>query len=263
MTNNTRPHLFVVGLGVSIPDHITVQAFRAMSKCDRIYTIVQEPQSVWLPKEVSSSLEIKNALDMYEEGAIRSQNYERVAETILRSLSDVSNVGYITYGNPLAFDSVAQSLVRAAPEAGIECETVPGICSADTLLCDLGTDMAPGIQVFEASWLVAAKIRLDVSTAAILLQLGTFGSLRTHYRDRRSADTLAELTNYLGERYGLNHRVSLVQSSGGVWPARICQVSLGDLCTVATDDFLGASMYLPALHAPKLDDEIIQRMRSL
>jgi hypothetical protein len=117
--------------------------------------------------------------------------------------------------------------------------------------------------VFEASWLVAAKIRLDVSTAAILLQLGTFGSLRAHYRDRRPAGTLAELMNYLGERYGLDHRVSLVQSSGGVQSTRIRHVSLRELCDVAIDDFLGASMYIPVLRAPLVEDEIIERMKNL
>ena len=127
-----------------------------------------------------------NVLEMYAEGAVRTQNYDRVADTIFQALAETETVGYVTYGNPLAYDSVAQNLVRQAQRSGTPFQIVAGISSIDTLLCDLGVDMAPGIQIYEASWLVTSPVRLDVAVAAILLQLGTFGSFRTHYRDRRS-----------------------------------------------------------------------------
>jgi uncharacterized protein YabN with tetrapyrrole methylase and pyrophosphatase domain len=234
-----------------------------MAQCDRIYAIVQEPPRIWLPKNAPPSLDVVNAFALYEEGAVRSDNYERVTKTILGAFQAANNVGYVTYGNPLAYDSVAQSLVLSAPRQGIDTIVVPGISSIDTLLCDLRTDMAPGIQVFEASWAVAANIQLDVGTAAILLQLGTFGSLRAHYRDRRPAESLAGLMNYLAARYGPDHRVALVQSSGGPRSARIRHVEIRNLCDVAISDYLAASMYIPPLRPAGVDEEIVRKMKSV
>jgi precorrin-2 methylase len=254
------PRLYVIGLGIKIPDHTTVEALRIMSKCTRIYSIVQEPPSRWLPSGMAATLPVVNVLEMYAEGAVRTQNYDRVASTIFEAMTDTETVGYVTYGNPLAYDSVAQNLIRQAQASGIRFEVVAGISSIDTLLCDLGRDMAPGIQIYEASWLVASRIQLDVAAAAILLQLGTFGSFRTHYRDWRQATSLEDLRTYLTESYPLSHKVFLVQSSNQLQPARIVEVTLDKLCHVAAEDFMGASMYLPALETGNLDENAVKRM---
>jgi uncharacterized protein YabN with tetrapyrrole methylase and pyrophosphatase domain len=261
MTGEIQLRLYLIGLGVKIPDHTTMEATRAMSNCTRIYSIVQEPSSLWLPSKTPHAIEVVNALSMYTEGALRTQNYDRVASVIFQALKETSTVGYVTYGNPLAYDSVAQNLVWRAQQTGVGFKIIPGISSIDTLVCDLGLDMAPGIQVYEASWLVGAQIRLTVSIAAILLQIGTFGSLRTHYRTRRPAESLADLVSYLGSFYPPSHKVFLVQSSNrDKQSARIRQVSLEDLCNVMVEDFLGASMYIPSLGTSRLDQEIISRM---
>ena len=161
----------------------------------------------------------------------------------------------------MAYDSVAQNLIRHAQQTSVAFKVIPGISSVDTLLCDLGMDMAPGIQVYEASWLVGAQIRLTVSIPAILLQIGTFGSLRAHYRSPRPKESLADLVSYLASSYPLSHKVFLVQSSNrDKQSARILKVSLDDLCNLMEEGFLGASMYVPSIAPSSLDQEMIARM---
>jgi uncharacterized protein YabN with tetrapyrrole methylase and pyrophosphatase domain len=253
------PRLLVIGLGIRIPDHITSQASRTLATCTRIFTIVQEPPVTWLPAG-SARIPVTNLLDMYIEGAIRTQNYERVANRIVQSLDDTSTVGYVTYGNPLVYDSVGQQLVNHARRAGVPFKVLVGISSIDTLLCDLGVDMAPGIQVYEASWLVAGRVPLAVTAPVILLQLGTFGSFRTHYRQRRDTATLEPLVAYLGRSYPLSHRVQLVRSSDQHQDTNVRGVQLGDLPTVHPDDVQGASMYIPCLEPARLDPDMLARM---
>jgi len=257
-TQDTR--LYVIGLGIKIPDHTTVEALRIMSKCTRIYSIVQESPQLWLPPGRTSEVPVVNVLGMYAEGAVRTENYDRVASAIFKALTETQTVGYVTYGNPLAYDSVAQNLIRQAQRSGTRIEIVAGISSIDTLLCDLGVDMAPGIQIYEASWLVASRVRLNVAAAAILLQLGTFGSFRAHYRDWRSAGSLEELRSYLMGSYPSSHKVTLVQSSNQLQPARITEVILEKLCQVGAEDFMGASMYVPAIEIVRLDENTVMRM---
>jgi uncharacterized protein YabN with tetrapyrrole methylase and pyrophosphatase domain len=253
-----KPDLNIIGLGVKIPDQITAEARDAMARCSRIFAIVQEPPLEWLPTGTSEPISVTNVLGLYAEGALRTQNYDRVADIIFQSLRDTKSVGYVTYGNPLAYDSVAQNLVRYARQAEIPVRVVPGISSVDTLLCDLGLDMAPGIQVYEASWLVAARIRLEVTVAAIVLQVGSFGSLRTNYRVRPEAASLNLLAEYLTQFYPKSHELSLVRSSGAAQQSpHIKKTLLADLCTVHSEDLLNSSLYVPPLGAARLDERFL------
>ena len=70
-----------------------------MSRCGSIFTIVREPPTAWLPDD-RKSLEVVNVLDLYAEGELRTDNYYRVAKTILNAMLGPETVGYVTYGKP-------------------------------------------------------------------------------------------------------------------------------------------------------------------
>ena len=257
-----QTRLYIIGLGVSIPSHITSQATTAMASCDGIFTVVQEPPNRWLPPECRMHVPVKNLLEIYVEGALRTDNYEKVATLVFGSLSRFKTVGYVTYGNPMSYDSVSRLLVDLATRDEIRFEIVPGVSSVDTLLCDLALDMAPGIQIYEASWLVAAQVKLDPTNAVLLLQLGTFGSFRTHYRDSRGAETLGELSGFLAKLYPSNHQIILVQSSNGSGSSRIRRILLKDLDSRDLSGILNCSMYIPPIRAAAIASEIILKMQT-
>lgn len=258
------PRLIIIGLGVKIPDHITVEAQRAMAGCAIIYSIVQEPPRLWLPTDRLTKTRVINALDLYIEGALRAQNYEQVARTIHGSLQGGANVGYVTYGNPMAFDSVTQHLIRLAREDDTPLEIIPGISSVDTILCDLNADMAPGIQIIEASWVVAYKVQLHLDLPVLLLQIGAFGSLRTHYKDPPSGRSLIGLSAYLLLFYPATHRGLVVRSSSAAAERRtVFEVPLGELSSISGDDLGGASLYIPALDIGRPDRTVISEMERI
>lgn len=263
MPSISQPDLYIIGLGVSIPGHVTVQATRAMSRCVRLYSIVQEPPRWWLPKE-HLNLEVINALKMYNEDSIRTQNYERAARTIIEALGTVRPIGYVTYGNPMSYDRVAQNLVEYTKASDITMQVVPGISSFDTMLCDLTVDMAPAIQVFDASWLVACHIEPNIYMPALVMQVSVFGSFRTHYSRRPEGRSLAGLVEYLCRFYPPSHSVSLVRSTGQEGdPANVRTVALGTLSEVTSEDLSGASLYIPVLRYPKPDQELFDAMERM
>ena len=232
-----------------------------MSTCRRIYSIVQEPANVWLPSEAIGKVEVVNLLHTYEDGALRPDNYDRAAAIIISALAETECVGYVTYGNPLSYDSVAAYLVRYAEQSGTPFHVVPGVSSIDTLLCDIGIDMAPGLQIYEASWLVVARITLQPEVAVIVLQIGAFGSFRSHYSVVPSPDSLAGLVSYLTRFYPRSHRVLLVRSAGQRdTPANVRGTELGNLCDSRAEDIVNASMYIPALRPSQLDKQILEKM---
>lgn len=261
MHTTSQPDLFLIGLGVMIPDHITRQATRAMSRCSQVYSIVQESPRLWLPPEKLGQIEVLNVLDWYVEDSPRKHNYDRVAATIFKALGNGKSVGYVTYGNPMAYDRVAQNLVRLSKEGGFSVQIAPGISSFDTILCDLGIDMAPGIQVFDASWFVACHIEARVDVPVLLMQVGAFGSFRTHYTKRQDGSSLRELVQYCSKLYPTSHPVSLVRSSADFKQrANVRQINLSSLCDVTADDLSGASLYIPASQKVLPDEDIAARM---
>jgi precorrin-3B methylase len=261
MSKSNHPELFIIGLGVMIPGHITKLATDCMSRCVKLFAIVQEPTHLWLPQAGIGRIEVVNLLQSYVEGNLRTQNYERATRRVIDDLKEGQSVGYVTYGNPMAYDSVAQNLVHEAKKSGFRARVIPGISSVDTIFCDLGRDMAPAVQIFDASWLLACGLRPQVTIPTLLLQMGTFGSFRTHYTERRDGSSLSDLVSHLGVVYPSRHPVSLIRStSHHSQPAKVTEVSLENLGRVSSEELSGASLYIPAVQSTRFNEEMVQKM---
>lgn len=255
--------LLIIGLGIKLPGHITIEAREALAKCQEIYSIVQESSDIWLPSAQSkkSKTPVFNLIDIYTEGAFRRDNYDRAVSIILKATERISPIGYVTYGNPMYYDSIAQGLFLEAHSKKLSFTVIPGISSIDTLLCDLGRDLAPGIQIYEASWLFGARIPLRTDVSALLVQLGTFGSFRTRYRKIPSVKDLTDLQLYLLEIYPEDHEIYIVRSANrvGTDPVVAC-VPLGKLNQSYFIDLRDTSMLIPALREAKISDALIDRL---
>ena len=259
--SESQPKLFLIGLGIVVPGHVTFQASHAMSQCAEIYSIVQEPAQLWLPPGAFGKIKVVNVLEWYVENKIRTQNYENVARSILKAVVPNRNIGYVTYGNPMAYDRVAQNLVEYSREGKFTVQVIPGISSIDTVLCDLGFDIAPAIQVFEASWLVACKIHPRVDMPVLLMQVGAFGSLRTHYSKRHDGSSLTDLIKHLSPFYPSSHLTYLVRSTTREdQRAGVCEVTLSNLCRVTAEQLSGASLYIPPVTNTEPDAAILALM---
>lgn len=253
--------LYVIGLGIKIPDHVTVEATAAMAACNCIYTVIQEKPALWLPRDTTGQIPVINLLEAYTDGAIRTENYDRAANSVFQAIEPEKTVGYVTYGNPMSYDSVAQGLVRLATGAGTSFTVVPGISSVDTILCDLGVDMAPALQVYEASWLYASGSQLRTDAAALLLQISAFGSWRANYHSRPQGSSLSSLVEYLCRTYPPDLEVCIARSAGLRGQRRnALRIELQNLCEIPTSDLLNASLYIPAFSQPAFDEAVLKQM---
>lgn len=254
-----NPDLFIVGLGVLVPAHVTIEASEALSVCTQIFSIVQEPPETWLPKGVGESRRFINLLHFYEERALRMSNYDRVSEIVIGELKPGTPSAYVTYGNPLVFDRVTQNLVEAGKQRGLTIRITPGISSLDTVLCSLRTGLAPGIQIYDASSLLVQSIEPNLTIPLLLLQIGAFGSLRTCYRTRQDGGSLMELQNYLLGFYPENHAVSFVRT-GQFSESDVTPTTMGQLFKASAEVISGSSLYIPPSRVPSMNLEFLARM---
>jgi precorrin-3B methylase len=259
---SNKGRVIIIGLGVMVPDHVTPQAVRALYKCSKIYSIVQEPADTWYPRRGAQATPvIINLLASYTEGVQRLQNYEKAAKTVLSDCGPDTIIGYVTYGNPMSYDSVAQTILRDAKKLGVEVEIIPGVSSVDTISCDLAVDIAPGIQVYEASWMLACRIPIRTDVQLLLLQVGSFGSLLTHYSKRRDGSSLGELVSYLLQFYPAAHIGVLVRSTGHAGrPAAFSRLGIERLSLAGPEELSGASLYIPVVEEARVDTDVVSRM---
>src|SRR5205823_11514314 len=146
----------------------TLEALDALANCQQIYTILSPSMTVLLPRELTPK--IKSLWPLYQSGVLRRDAYAAEVAAILEAAMQGKPVAYLTVGNPVFFDSVTQGLLEAGQERELDVRIVAGISSIDTILVDLQRDIAPGLQIYDATALVAYAIKPRVDMACLLLQ---------------------------------------------------------------------------------------------
>lgn len=237
-----KARLFICGAGISVPDHLTIAALQVMLRSAAIYSILSDSFVRGLPTEIIGKFCSLNAL--YQSGEMRSTCYSAVVKYVMDATRDSGrDVCYLAQGNPVFFDSVVSLLIETATRQGIPVEIIPGISFVDTVMTDLQTDLAPGVQIFDASSLILHDIRLRLDTAALLVQMNVIGTARV--RPSGVARTYAPLAAHLDLTYPRDHVVTSIVCGGPRGSARLVSFPLRALVDPPCD--LGPTLYIPPM----------------
>jgi Tetrapyrrole (Corrin/Porphyrin) Methylases len=252
IAQDQAPDLYILGAGVSFPEHLTMQTLQILEGCNRICSNLPQDELNKLPENLRAKC--VSLWPLYQENRARSQNYIDVAETVLAATARERPVAWLTPGHPLIFDSVSQALLDAGPKRGFRVGIGAAISCIDTVLSQLGYDPANGLTIQDATSLVMRNLPLDPSLATLLFQPSAFGTMLTHYQTRWSPD-LSPLRNHLRKFYPANHRCAFVRSyspQGG--SAQVAWCTLDELTAAPFDVVAGTTLFLPALStAPEAD----------
>jgi hypothetical protein len=239
----TKPHLYLMGAGVSYPEQLTLESIEIMSSCTRICSNLPQSSLDRFPAHLRSKCQ--SLWPLYQEERKRADNYEDVAQAVIEATAATPPVAWLTSGHPLIFDSVSQYLLEAGRLRGWNIRVVPAISCIDTILAEVGYDPANGMVVYEASGLVIRRLPLIPSFATLLLQPSAFGSEVTHYSAEWSPN-LAPLRDYLLRFYGPKHRCAFVRSYsllGGT--AQIYWTDLAQMALSPFEAVAGSTLFVP------------------
>lgn len=146
--------LFLIGIGVGDPDHLTVQAVKAMAEVDVFFVIDKGPEKADLtrlrtdicaryrPDGRFRTVEISDPDRDRTPGDYRSavqgwhdQRAILYEEAIAGALGEDECGAFLIWGDPALYDSTLRIIDRLAAEdrAGIEVEMIPGISSVQVL----------------------------------------------------------------------------------------------------------------------------------
>lgn len=270
-TENVHYDIAIIGMGIREVAHLTLEAIHVLKCCKRGYMVSPDQETVNKFRDSASTyLKLGESLPpleslarVYQKDRLRTSNYDEASAIVLHAAENERPVAYLTPGNPVSFDSVAQAILTGAKKRNLRSTIIPGISSVDTVLVDLQQELAPGLQIYEASWFVGAEVRPDTRFFTLLIQTSVFG---TNYpiigREPRS-NALSGLKEYLLQFCPQEHPIILVRS-GSVWnePPSIHTAPLCKLDSIPGAVQHGASMLIPPVDQPVLNWKFVEKMAS-
>ncbi len=252
--------LTVVGTGIKLAAHATVEARATIEQADKVHYLVAEPATgQWIR---SLNYRARSLHDLFVDGKPRVDIYAEVVERILASVRNGLWVCAAFYGHPGVFVRPAQDALDRARREGHRAEMLPAVSALDCLFADLGIDPGrEGAQIAEASELLRRGRVPDTATHVILLQIGLIG-LSRHTPRAVSTGGLALLAGMLARHYPGQHPAVVYEAAQYATCApRIGWATVETLAAAPVSQF--TTLWLPPRERPSLDARMVERIAAL
>lgn len=208
--------------------------------------------------------EIIDLSEEYRKGHDRTQSYERMAQTVLDAASKTDRpVAMVVYGHPLVGVTPTEQVRLEANQRNLTVRIIPGISSLDALYVDLNINpLDRGIQIFEATDLLAYNTELDPKIPALILQIGLVGT-HGHTATDRTSEELTTFGNYLRRLYPGTHEIQAVRTATLPFaePEKI-SVEVDEFESLSNQIDETHTLYVPSAERREIvDDSYIRRER--
>jgi hypothetical protein len=240
----------VLGTGTILGQDYTRRFEQELLGATKILTNIIEPAERWLPQSVRQR-EVECVRGLYSNPLQRIDNYARVAGHVVAAAREGGGVAFVTYGSPVVYDRVVSMIRELCVQDGLLCRVIPAVNSIDSMMAMLGLDMAPGLQMCEARWLVQNRIRIEPRLATLLFQVGFFWTDGIPQPGDLQASHLALLGEYLLDFYPASHIGVFVRAPGFAGDSGyIRKEALGRIHLGTVEDLSDTSFYIPPTGGP-------------
>jgi Tetrapyrrole (Corrin/Porphyrin) Methylases len=188
-----------------------------------------------------------NLAPLYRDGALDLDIYEFISSFVVASALRHRRLALIVPGHPLVYATPTALIQNQARMRGIKVLVLPAISSIDTMLLQLGLDIADhGVQIYESNRFVYYGNAPDPRVPLFLMQPGGFGT-GIITRGRTSVPRrFRNLSRALLATYPPRHRCCLVTSSiAKEHPGALRWFALRDLERMAPHIDYHATLYIP------------------
>lgn len=242
--------LVVVGTGIRSVGQLTIEAATCIRRAERLHFSVADALGERVIRILNARAE--PLMPLYVDGKPRSETYEEMVETILRSVRAGHRTAAVFYGHPGVFAFPSHEAVRRARCEGFKARMLPAVSAEDCLFADLGVDPADsGCQSLEATDFLLRMRSIDTSQQLILWQVGVLGEW-SFRRASYELSALPMLVRKLLELYPSEHVATVYEaaSAPGAEP-RIERTPVGAVGDVPLTPI--STLYVPPLRDPGFD----------
>jgi precorrin-6B methylase 1 len=250
----------IVGTGIVGTHQLTREAEEVIRRSNRTFVI---DSGYGIPEYLETLCpQVIELGTFYELGRDRLPTYRRMAAEVVSAAVADSPVCLATYGHPWVYCYPTTLITRAAPLLGLRVEVFPGVSSFDTLLVDLGTDIAlNGIQMYEATDLLLRRRPIQTDVTCVIWQPTVVGD-PTYRAGPYAIEQFDPLQEYLLRFYPAEHEATIVTTKTHPLTRSVMQrLRLGDLAVELVRAPQVGTLYIPPLsERPVEDAELLEVM---
>jgi precorrin-6B methylase 1 len=144
----------------------------------------------------------------YRVGMFRPDMYRRIAQAVLDAARVGPGVVMLAPGSAVVVDAVTQHILDKAD--GLSVQIMPGISSIESVLAEVGYDVAGGLTVVLAQNLVLRRLQVNPAIASIVLQPAYYDTLFCAGAPRSAAGRFAALEEQLARTFSSDAAMALV-----------------------------------------------------
>jgi uncharacterized protein YabN with tetrapyrrole methylase and pyrophosphatase domain len=243
----------IVGTGIVGTHQLTREAEEVIRRSNHTFVIAS---GYGIPEYIETLCPVVTDLSyLYEPGLNRLPTYHRMAAEVVSAALTEAPVCLATYGHPWVYCYPTTLINRAAPLLGLHVEVFAGVSAFDSLLVDLGTDIAnSGIQMYEATDLLLRQRPIQSDVTCVIWQPTVVGD-PTCPAGPYTAEQFKPLQDYLLRFYPADHQVKLVTSKTYPLTRSIVEsLRIGELAAVLEGAPQVGTLYIPALTDRPIED---------
>lgn len=258
----SAPDITIAGMPIGGLDRITPETVRTLKAARVILDLTGNPR---LLKRFC-----KRVIDLDKEywtGQVDEVVYKRIANIVLDQGKEGPGVVLVVDGHPGIYQDLTWDIYDRGRRRGLRVVILPAVSFLDLMIafCDLRVD-ASGLQILEATSVVAYQFPLDHRLDTLLMQIGWFGTsllvdVAQHKRGR-----FAPLIAYLSKFYPKDHVVKLIRAPWSIDERpKIINTRISSLDRFRKSISTDMTLFIPAVgtDTDSRDDIFVQQTTAL
>ena len=222
------PNLILIGYGITDTLQLTVESQRLLARSGSAYALgLPANLAAFLKSQRVSVTDLSGRL---APGRGYAEGYLDIAHFLVERTAHERPVIFLSPGNPMVFNAIGRYLVLEGRRLELNVQVLPAVSQLDAIIAGIGLDVSTfGLQVFDATRVLARRIQLNPQVPALLMNIGTLGATEVPTVEAAPPD-VAALVRYLSSSYPPSHQATVVQlGEGGMSVASVTLAGLARL----------------------------------
>lgn len=254
--------LSIIGMGTKGSSQLTLEGLTRLRECKKIFSFYEGDLKIFFSAHNIKHFE--SISDLYTDGGIDTENYQRIFDKIVTSIPVYSDVSIVVQGHPRVGVTFAQWFSQKKSDLSFEIEVIPGISSFAAMINDLELDpLERGSVLLDANRALLFDFDLSPFLNYFIYHICSVGTKNTHFTNPARENRLDLLKKYLLKYFPKEHKVTLIKSATSL--TSTCskiKFPLTDLENWIDKITFASTLYVPACQVVKINNDFLNLLRT-